>query len=401
MTTQEQELFCNECGAANAPTARFCQNCASPLPFTHITGTLTEKTILGGRYQLISCIGQGGMGAVYKAADTRFNNRPLAIKEMSKTGLSPVRVQEAESAFEHEALLLADLLHPNLPRIYDHFAENERSYLVMDFIEGQTLEEYLEHEGGGPLPVETVITWGEQLCDVLGYLHSRQPPIIFRDLKPSNVMRDERGHLFLIDFGIARLFKPGQSHDTTALGSPGYAAPEQYGKSQSTPRSDIYSLGALLHHLLTGIDPVDQPFFFRPASQVNPRVDPRLEDLLRRMLEMDPNLRPGSTQEVLQGLRDHTSPLPQQASEVERLLKEARTLQTQHRLDDALKVYDETVKLDATNPLGWQGRGLTQGLRARHKEALDAFNYALGLNPALVVSWNGKGTALSALHRYH
>src|SRR5437870_11487543 len=123
MTTEE--LFCETCGAANPPTAHFCQYCASPLPFTHGTGDLPEQTLLAGRYQLLSRIGQGGMGAVYKAADTRFNNRPVAIKEMSSTGLPPARLQEAEEAFEREAHLLADLLHPNLPRIYDSFTEND------------------------------------------------------------------------------------------------------------------------------------------------------------------------------------------------------------------------------------------------------------------------------------
>ena len=120
-----QEQFCDTCGAANPPTARFCQNCATLLPFKHSTGTLAQQMVLGGRYQLLSCIGQGGMGAVYKAADTRFNNRPVAIKEMSSAGLPPARLQEAEAAFEREAHLLADLLHPNLPRIYEHFTENE------------------------------------------------------------------------------------------------------------------------------------------------------------------------------------------------------------------------------------------------------------------------------------
>ncbi|GCE18924.1 serine/threonine-protein kinase [Dictyobacter kobayashii] len=223
MATQEQ--FCETCGAANAMTARFCQYCSAPLPFKHTTGALPEETLLNGRYQLETRIGQGGMGAVYKAADTRFNNRPIAIKEMSRAGLSPTLIAEAEAAFERESHLLADLLHPNLPRIYDHFTEEERSYLVMDFIEGQTIEEYLDENGSGPLPLEQVLNWGDQLCDVLSYLHNHQPPIIFRDLKPSNVMLGENGHIYLIDFGIARVFKPGQSHDTVALGSPGYAAP--------------------------------------------------------------------------------------------------------------------------------------------------------------------------------
>src|SRR5947207_11893284 len=173
----------------------------------------------------------------------------------------------------------------------------------MDFIEGQTVEEYLAKIGGGPLAVDQVVRWAQQICDVLNYLHTPQPPIVFRDLKPANVMISESGHIFLIDFGIARIFKPGQAKDTVALGSPGFAAPEQYGKAQSTPRSDLYSLGALTHCLLTRDDPSERPFFFRPASQVNPAVPPGLEALLQSMLEMDAERRPASAQEVLQALR--------------------------------------------------------------------------------------------------
>lgn len=396
-----QELYCDSCGAANPPSARFCQFCATLLPFKHVTGSLPEQTLLAGRYQLLSRIGQGGMGAVYKAADTRFNNRPVAIKEMSSVGLPPGRLQEAEAAFEHEAHLLADLLHPNLPRIYEHFAENDRSYLVMDFIEGQTVEEYLEHIGGGPLPVDQVIKWAEQLSDVLNYLHTHQPPIVFRDLKPANVMISESGHIFLIDFGIARIFKPGKQHDTVALGSPGYAAPEQYGKAQSTPRSDIYSFGALLHHLLTGRDPSEQPFFFQSASQLNPAVDPTLEALLRRMLEMDVEKRPASTQEVWDELKQISAlPARPRPPAKDPLLEQAYTLYTQKRLDEALATYNKALQTSNNNSLGWQGYGLTQRLRGEHQEALTSFERALQLDPGLVISWNGKGSVLSKLRRH-
>jgi len=364
--------------------------------------------LLAGRYQLVSRIGQGGMGAVYKATDTRFNNRPIAIKEMSSAGLPPARLQEAEAAFEREAHLLADLLHPNLPRIYDNFTENERSYLVMDFIEGETVEEYLEHVGGGPLPVETVLKWAEQLCDVLSYLHTHQPPIIFRDLKPANVMISENGHIYLIDFGIARIFKPGKQHDTVALGSPGYAAPEQYGKAQSTPRSDIYSLGALLHHLLTGVDPSEQPFFFRPAAQLNAAVDPDLEALLQQMLEMDADKRPASAQDVLnrlQGKDAHASrPLRHPSMPLsmgsDPVLADAYRLYTQKRLDEALKAYEKAVQKNNTNALAWQGYGLTQRMRSRYQEALTSFERALQLDPSLMPSQIGKGTVLSSLNRH-
>jgi tetratricopeptide (TPR) repeat protein len=403
MTTQE--LYCDNCGAANPPTARFCQFCATLLPFKHSTGALPDQTLLAGRYQLLSRIGQGGMGAVYKAADTRFNNRPLAIKEMSSTGLPPARLQEAEAAFEHEAHLLADLLHPNLPRIYEHFTENDRSYLVMDYIEGKTVEEHLEQVGGGPLPVDQVIKWAEQLCDVLNYLHTHQPPIIFRDLKPANIMLSESGHIYLIDFGIARIFKPGKQHDTVALGSPGYAAPEQYGKAQSTPRSDIYSLGALLHHLLTGIDPSEQPFFFRDASQVNPAVDPALDALLKQMLLMDSDRRPASAQEVLNALKGTITNQLRSTSRPftntqDPLLDEAYALYTQKRLDEAIAVYNMALQANNTNPQGWQGYGLTQRLRGLHQDALFSFEHALQLDPGLVTSWNGKGSVLSKLGRH-
>src|SRR5438270_128453 len=413
MTTEEQ--FCEKCGLANPPTARFCQYCAAPLPVTHITGSLPEQTLLGDRYQLLSRIGQGGMGAVYKATDTRLADRVVAIKEMSKAGLPAPLMAEAEASFEREATLLAKLSHPNLPGIYDNFTENERTYLVMQFIEGETLEEFLEHTGGGPLPVEQVCDWAEQLCDVLSYLHSQQPPIVFRDLKPANVMLKKNGQLFLIDFGIARIFKPGQSHDTVALGSPGYAAPEQYGKAQSTPRSDLYSLGALLHSLLTGLDPSERPFFFRPASQINPSVPSRLEALLQQMLEMDAEKRPRSAQDILQVLHSiDTKQQPKDArtvgpntsgsynisSHADFLLEEAHTLYTQKRLKEAEQVYTQALQINNTNPVGWQGRGLTQGLLARHTEALNSFERALQLDQSLVISWNGKGTALSTLQRH-
>src|SRR6266446_1229320 len=403
MTTQEQ--YCDNCGATNSATARFCQSCAAPLLNRNTTGTLPEQTLLAGRYELVGRIGQGGMGAVYKASDARYNNRPVAMKEMSRVGLSATHAQEAEAAFEHEARLLADLLHPNLPRIYEHFSENERLYLVMDFIDGQTLEEYVEQVGGGPLPVAQVIDWAEQLCDVLSYLHSREPAIIFRDLKPANVMISESGHIFLIDFGIARIFKPGKQHDTVALGSPGYAAPEQYGKSQSTPRSDIYSLGALLHHLLTGHDPSDQPFFFQSASKLNPAVDPALDVLLQKMLEMDSDRRPASALEVLNTLEGIGSSQSRSTSALltspqDPLLEEAYTLYTQRRLDEALAVYNRALQANTTSPLGWQGYALTQRLRGLDHEALTSFERALQLQPGLVTSWNGKGTVLSKLRRH-
>ncbi len=391
------EQFCDNCGLANAETARFCQHCAAPLLFKHSTGDLPEQTLLGNRYQLESRIGQGGMGAVYKAADTRFNNRSVAIKEMSRAGLTPARIQEAEDAFERESRLLADLVHPNLPRIYDYFTEEERSYLVMDFIEGETLEEYLEHKGGGPVTLEQALDWGMQICDVLGHLHTHQPPIIFRDLKPSNVMLSN-GHVYLIDFGIARIFKPGQSHDTVAFGSPGFAAPEQYGKAQSTPRSDIYSLGALLHCLLTGVDPSEQPFFFRPASELNPVVPAELEDLLKRMLELKVENRPASTQEVAKTLR-HVEEQRISGTLTRPAVVPRAAAKTKQPNVTVPPYVPPTTHPQVRDAHGWQTQGTTYGINGRHQEALTAFERALRMDNKLVAAWNGKGTALNMLRR--
>jgi serine/threonine protein kinase len=289
-----------------------------------LTGHLVHSYLLKQRYRIIGVVGQGGFGAVYKARDTRCNNRLVAVKEMSKSGLTPQEVVEATETFEREALILAGLSHPNLPALYDHFTDAGRWYLVMDFIEGETLEEHLleaveakEHggllttapslspgqgQGSGCLPVKLVLEIGIQLCTVLDYLHTRVPPIIYRDLKPANIILTHNGGLYLIDFGVARLFKPGKARDTIPFGSPGYAAPEQYGSAQTTPQSDIYSLGVLLHQMLTGLDPSQTPFRFVPL-QLNDQWALSIEPLIMQMVEMDQSKRPTSMAIVKQELQ--------------------------------------------------------------------------------------------------
>ncbi len=294
-------LFCPVCGAANTPHALSCFACGQALDASALAALPTQNVppLLKQRYRLLTRLGQGGMGSVYNAEDTELGNRRVAIKEMSQKGLNQQEANAATDAFKREALLLAGLMHPNLPRIYDHFSENGRWYLVMDFIEGQTLEEYLTQKGD-TLPLEEVLEIGIQLCNVLNYLHTRQPSIIFRDLKPDNVLRTNDGQLYLIDFGIARHFKPGQARDTVAFGSPGYAAPEQYGKAQTAPSADIYSLGAILHQMLTGDDPSLKPFFFAPLFMRGPN---RLQSLLKQMLDMDASKRPADAMLVKQKLQ--------------------------------------------------------------------------------------------------
>jgi serine/threonine-protein kinase len=247
--------------------------------------------VLQDRYELTRQLGQGGMGSVYLASDRRLSTVRWAVKEMSDAAItSPLDRQQASDAFKQEAELLASLSHPNLPRVTDHFQEGGKNYLVMELVPGETLLAYGQRLGL-PRPLPEVLGWASQLCEVLGYLHGQRPPVIFRDLKPANVMITPEGRLKLIDFGIARLFKPGQSRDTQAFGTMGYSAPEQYGRGQTDARSDVYSLGVLLHQLLTGYDPAATPFRLPPANQVNPAVPAQVAAVIAQATGNDPEQR--------------------------------------------------------------------------------------------------------------
>jgi serine/threonine-protein kinase len=224
------------------------------------TGALSPNFELQGRYIILDKLGQGGMGAVYQATDKRIGGKVWAIKEMSDAAIAaPYEKARAIAAFEQEAQLLARLDHTNIPKVTDFFTENQKHYIVMEFVPGETLEERVERQVV-PCHEQEVREWAGQLCDVLSYLHSLTPPIIFRDLKPANIMLTPHGELKLIDFGIARLFRPGKVKDTQVIGTPGYAPPEQHGHGQTDARSDVYSLGVVLHHLVTLHDPAATPF---------------------------------------------------------------------------------------------------------------------------------------------
>ena len=267
-----------------------------------------SQAVLQDRYVITQKLGQGGMGAVYRAADKRLSTVNWAVKEMSDEALKdPDERQQAKEIFRHEAELLARLSHPNLPRVTDHFEESGKNYLVMEFVPGETMADYVARTGL-PQPPERVLAWARQLCDVLEYLHSQRPPVIFRDLKPANIMITPQGTLKLIDFGIARLFKPGQAKDTQAFGTIGYSAPEQYGRGQTDARSDVYSLGVLLHQLLTGYDPTATPFRLPPANRVNPQISEGVAAALACATETDPDKRFGSVVELRDALLSAAAP---------------------------------------------------------------------------------------------
>ncbi|WP_026369610.1 protein kinase domain-containing protein [Kallotenue papyrolyticum] len=238
-----------------------------------------QRDELAGRYRLDRLLGSGGFGAVYLATDMRLH-RAVAIKVCSTNSLPPHEAAEAARLFQHEALTLARLRHPGLTAIWDYFQEGDHWYLVMEYVPGETLRDLLRRVGG-PLPLAEALNYARQLCAVLGYLHSQQPPIVFRDLKPANIMVTPDGQLKLIDFGIARLFSPGKAADTAQFGTPGYAPPEQYG-GQTEPRSDIYSLGVVVHQMITGHHPTGTPFGLPPANTLNPIVPAALAQALMR-----------------------------------------------------------------------------------------------------------------------
>jgi len=251
---------------------------------------LQPGTTLEDRYLILGMLGAGGMSSVYKGRDLHFPNvtKLVAIKEMVNLISDQSMHEMIVKNFEREADLLATLSHPATPAIYDNFSHKKRSYLVMEFIDGDDLEAVLA-ESTDFLPEEKVIGWAIELCDVLSYLHNIQPePIIFRDIKPSNVMIDHHNHVRLIDFGIARNFQPGEKG--TMIGTEGYSPPEQY-RGEASPAGDVYALGATLHHLLTKRDPrVEAPFSFaeRPARSINPLISPEIEAVISRALEYDP-----------------------------------------------------------------------------------------------------------------
>lgn len=270
---------------------------------------LIPGTVIQGRYRIIRQIGGGGQALVYLAEDTNLGSL-RAIKELTHDpDASPQERQVAYDQFQREARILAMLNHPNLARVWDHFRVGGNAYLVMDYIDGQTLQEIVDQTSGF-LPEAAVLRWASQLCDVLDYLHRQHPPIIFRDLKPSNVMLHRSDTVKLIDFGIVRHFKPGQTADTLSMGTSGYAPLEQHGQGQTDARSDIYALGTTLYHLLTRHEPEPAPDRVMPgqpdpiqqARAHNPRIRPATEAALAKAMAVDPVQRFQSALEMKQAV---------------------------------------------------------------------------------------------------
>jgi tRNA A-37 threonylcarbamoyl transferase component Bud32 len=277
---------------------------------------LDPGNVLNARYEIVRRIGGGGMGAVYLAKDRNLGDAPRAVKEMVEAHLDPALHEKAIGDFKRESLLLTSLEHPSIPTIYDYFYDESlgRFYLVMKFISGGDLASRLRNAPGGKIDEKTVAEWGMQTADVLEYLHSRPKPIIYRDLKPANLMIDgNTGRIMVIDFGIARWVKQ-EEKGVTAVGTMGYAPPELFG-GRVEPRSDVYSLGATMFHLLTGSDPQDNPLLIfdfaknpRPR-QIAPSISTEMEQILMRSVEYKPEDRFVSAGGMRDALASHLEKL--------------------------------------------------------------------------------------------
>ncbi len=257
--------------------------------------------LVDGKYKILNKVGQGGMSVVYLAMNEKANKQ-WAIKEVRKDGVKDFEVVKQGLVVETD--MLKRLSHPSLPSIIDVIEDEDTFLIVMDYIEGNPLSKILEEYGAQPQ--KNVIEWAKQLCDVLGYLHTRHPAIIYRDMKPGNVMLKPDGKVTLIDFGTAREFKEKNLADTTCLGTVGYAAPEQFGgMGQTDARTDIYCLGATLYHLVTGMNPCEPPYEIKPIRSINPMLSSGLERIILKCTQRNPEDRYQSCAELMYALEHY------------------------------------------------------------------------------------------------
>ncbi len=258
-------------------------------------------SLVDGKYKILNKVGQGGMSVVYLAMNEKANKQ-WAVKEVRKDGV--LDFESVKQGLVAETDILKKLSHPNLPSIVDVIDTDDSFIIIMDYIQGNSLNRALEEFGAQPQ--ELVIEWAKQLCDVLGYLHSRTPAIIYRDMKPANVMLKPDGNVTLIDFGTAREYKERNLADTTCLGTVGYAAPEQFGgMGQTDARTDIYCLGATLYHLVTGMNPCEPPYEIKPIREINSTLSSGLERIILKCTQRNPEDRYQSCEELMYALEHY------------------------------------------------------------------------------------------------
>src|SRR5947209_12618431 len=295
-------MECPYCKYENRDGVRYCSNCGralSPAATSNISVGGTSRSLAvgthlqGGRYVITKILGEGGMGTALLATDKRTDNKLVVIKELVSDNSDPAKYQEDVRNFKREVATLADLDHPLISYVTDSFEENSRYFMVQKYIEGENLEERMDRVNQ-PMKERDVLGLASEVLDILDYLEQQKPPIVNRDIKPANIIigaKDKRAHL--VDFGIARAdeAKNVKRKQTSALGTPGYAPPEQY-QGNADIRSDLYALAATLHHLLTNRDPREYPPFAYPSARsINGKLSPEIDHILTRALMIDSNKR--------------------------------------------------------------------------------------------------------------
>ena len=294
-------IYCAVCMNPNDERLDFCDYCGSILIELRDNGILPPYTFIRDRFKVTALLKTGGMARVYKAHDCNLNST-CVIKELILDNFNESERELMISRFKSEAEILANLRHYHLPYVIDYFSYSEKYYLVMDYIKGKDLQALLDELETGGVELLKMLTWAVQICEVLEYLHSQDPPIIFRDLKPSNIMiREDNGKVMLVDFGVAaRVMKKGYKNASDSIGTAGYAPPEQYMGSYDE-RSDIYSLGATLHHLVSGTPPM-VPFKFQSLKKLNPELPSRLNSIIMKLVDKISDRRYQTVSEVKRDL---------------------------------------------------------------------------------------------------
>jgi len=427
-------FYCNKCGTENNDNFRFCGVCGNELKQDIvIKGPLPEGTVLQNRYTIIKRIKKGGMGAVYKASDNKLESI-CAIKELLPSSGTREERENATKWFKRESRILAQLDHPNLPRVIDYFICHNRYYLVMSFIEGEDLDTILQREGSPGLPVNQVIKWSIEILSVLDYLHSSNPPIIYRDIKPGNIMIHKDKRIMLIDFGIARAIHQDSNTQQTIIGTLIYTPLEQLqGKAEA--RSDIYALGVTMHHLISGVEPM--PLSCEPLIDIVPSVSPELNNIVMKAVQENPADRHSGAKEMLEALSllqhkgqtqktDKDSPLfwnnkgvtlcrqknfkesiecfdraiELNPSYTDALVNKGISLSKLKKYDDAIKCYSKALEFAPKNIDAWNNRGITLSKEGKHEEAIRCYDKGLEINPTDFDLWNNKGSALFRQARY-
>ncbi|MFP4497185.1 MAG: protein kinase domain-containing protein [Vulcanimicrobiota bacterium] len=369
-------MRCPQCDNDLPRKMRFCINCRfdfSSVPGFFDTPQLPSGFILNRRYRVQEYVTSGGMAYIYKIEELQLG-KTYALKEMMNYFTNDDERQRAVDRFAREAEILSKLTHPSIPRIVDFFSENDRHYLIMDFIEGEDLDTVLLKQESGRLSQEKVLELLWKLIDLFKYLHNLRPPLIYRDLKPANILITSEERVFLIDFGIARLFVPQTKG--TLIGTPGYTPPEQY-KGVMDVRADIYALGATLHHLLTGKDPRQEiPFDFEPVEDIVPDVDPTFARLVKKSLSYRMDERFQNIEELAEFLEESDL-----VSEARKLFNKGMMKLKKKEYSESVGFFNEVITREPDNYFARVNRGIAFKKEGKFALAISDFKEALGLRP--------------------